>query len=330
MEKKSNFDMNHFAEMMLQYFTSSYLHTGDVLDIYTRLRDKTNSDIEKYSSMEDYKEKRLALEKCRKILERCRDFFKDPSLKKEVDSQIQLLRTQLGTEPHSSLIAKTLLRTLSEEFWGEDKRKYDMSDIATKDTIPTTTTSQGKIVKAVKYMSFEDRIKEFEDIYTDKDKPQPPKIDCIDRRGNTISIEYMGTLYYNDGVVPNEYINKYLITRNINGVTSKEEVFSELSIGELKDNPELCDIVITELLSKNNITKSNAEGYIGNITTSENPHLEIGTENEGYGFYRYQIDKKHLLEYNGQVIEAIKAYKEKQLQKHSEAVKDEKSEEPEL
>ena len=98
----------------------------------------------------------------------------------------------------------------------------------------------------------------------------------------------------------------------------------------MPDNKELRYAVFTELLSKNNIENSYTDGYIGEISNSrvtETP-LKVGEEITTPGHYKYQITPNYALEYNGERIEAVRAYKQQEAAKSNPIV--DKDLEPEL
>lgn len=320
--RAKDFDKNLSAVMILQKFLTDYSDGKDITETYEYFINKLSTDEKrKPENLRVYQERR-------KIIEHCRDLFKDISIKKCVDAEIATFRAEInsteGKKPTDSQTAKRLLQVFSEKFWGIDKRTYDMSRLATKRMLSTVKNADGNVSKVVAYVSFEDlqkkRPKENNDKQTsdDEKKKEPPQITLHDKHGNSICIQFMGCLAYKT-LSSNEYIYKHHITKNINGVETSDDVFSNIDIFALQYNKELRDVVVSELLSTNNIERSNADGYIGEISEQKSPSLEPGDEKIDYQFYTYQITPKYALVYDGERIEAIRAYKQQEAMKSEQA-----------
>lgn len=316
------FDKNLSAVMILQKFLTDYSDGKDITETFEYFISKLSDDEKhKPENLEDNKKRR-------KIIEHCRDLFKDVSLKKMVDAEIAAFCAEInsieGNVPNDSRIAKRLIQVFSEEFWGLDKRTYDMSQLATKRMLSTVKNDDGNVSKVVAYASFEDlqkkRHKENEDKQTsdDEKKKEPPKITLHDKHGNPICIQFMGCLAYKT-LSSNEYIYKHHITKIIDDVETSYDVFSTIDIFALQYNKELRNVVVSELLSTNNLERSNADGYIGEISEQETPYLEPGDEKIDCQFYTYKISPKYALVYDGERIEAIRAYKQQEAMKNEQA-----------
>lgn len=321
MEKKSNFDRESVADMMLRAFVTAYTHNQSISNVYNQFLDSINND----KKPENRKNNELR----RKILEKCRDLFKNTS-KKDDDKEnkkltlaeaIALSRSQTlaktGVQPTDSEITKMLLNYFSDEIWGDDKRRYNMSALATKGMLTNISGTDKKVI--------------FKEYTPPKDKPEerPPHITLSNKYGDSIDIEYMGCLHYKTRS-SNEFLYKHRIYRNVDNDPKVYEVFSNIDINELPDNSELRYVVFTELLSKNNIENSYADGYIGetSITKGTETPLKVGEEKVTSGHYKYQITQNYALEYDGERIEAIRAYKQQEANKNNPVV--DKDAEPEL
>ena len=323
MENKSNFDRESVADMILRAFVTAYTHNKSISNVYNQILDSINNDKKP--------ENRKSNEQRRKILEKCRDLFKDhpkkddsekdDSKKLTLDEAINLYRTQIftrtGIKPTDSEIAKMLLSTFSDKIWGDDKRRYNMSSLATKGMLANINGTDKKVI--------------FKPYMPPKNKPEehPPHITLSNKYGDSIDIEYMGSLYYRT-LTSNEFLYKHRIYRNVGDDQKVYEIFSNIDINELSENKELRYVVFTELLSKNNIENSYTDGYIGEISNSkvtETP-LKVGEEITTPGHYKYQITQNYALEYNGERIEAIRAYKQQEADKSKPVV--DKDSEPEL
>lgn len=227
-----------------------------------------------------------------KIVKDCRDIF-----------SLSYVRTAITDAKekgmsHSELVSIVTKRLASRVF-GDDKRHYNMS----------TLTSEGMISSVPTF--------EPEDGFS-----IGPKDGLHDLDGNPISIQHIGKLTYNT-LASNEYIYKYRIQRQLNGVYSEpKEVFSNIDLNRVLDEKEYYYAVIGEILSNNNIDLSFADGYIGELYGTEGSPLEIGQEyfdkdpqkDKVYG-YTYRISKNWSMVYDGEKIEAIRAYNQEQAKK---------------
>lgn len=285
------------AEMILQDFVVAYTHGRNITEQYSKFLSKINED-NKPENIESNIQRR-------KIIEKCRDLFKDFSKKKALDEKIAQFRNETmkntGIQPTDSEITKMILQTFSDAIWGDGKRKYNMSQIASKG-----------MVNNVVFVPFNSK---------NNDNTRPPRIRLRNKSGDSIVIEYMGCLHY-DTLSTNEYLYKHRIYRDVDKCKNIYEIFSNLDINQLPEDNELRYVVFTELLSKNNIENSYADGYIGEISTTENSkeQLKTGKERMTSGFYRYQVTSKYALEYNGERIEAIRTYKQQEANKNSDKI----------
>lgn len=306
MDNKSSFNRELSAEMILQDFVNAYTHGRSITDVYEKFINKINDDT-KSENRENNSQRR-------KILEKCRDLFKDLSKKKEVEQRISFFREEAikntGTQPTDSEITRMLLQSFSDSIWGDDKRKYNMSSLATTGSVTT-----------VKFYPYKNTDKKEDEVdsepynSTEKDE-KPPHIIISNKYGDSIYIEYLGYLHY-ETLSSDEYIYKHRICRKVDDNENTYEIYSNIDINELAENKELRYVVFTELLSKNNIENSYSDGYIGEISnTSKSPkQLQVGEESETDGFYRYQVTSNYALEYDGEKIEAIRAYKQQEANK---------------
>ena len=301
MENKPNFKKDFHARIILQKFLIEYMRGGSISDVYNYLT----------AHQKDNKEKIKIIKNCKKLFEDApqKDDSKKDKTPKAVDIELATFQAEIkdkvGRNPTAAEITNWLLECFSEEIYGIDKRTYDMSKIATKDMLCKIRTKQGSIFKVVTYVSFEEQQKKHKDGHNRK----PPEIALKDRYGNPIRIRFMGCLAYRTPSC-NQYIYKHHITMTIDGVEQEFEKYSNIDIFAMNYNQDLCNLVVSELLSKKNITKSNADDYIGE--TSEQSSLEPGTEKIMPGFYIYQVSPDRAIIYNGERIEAIRAYKEQE------------------
>ena len=316
MENKSNLNKELFVTIALQKFIIDYRRSNTVDGAYQNLLALNKNNPEK-----------------RKILENCKNLFESDSTQKEVDLEIATIYSEAnatkGRNPTDSEIAKWLIKCFPEEIFAVNKRTYDMSQIETKGMLSTKKTPQGNVLKIVGYVSFEERQKKHNQGNV---KKAPPKKVLKDRHGNTIEIELMGWLAYRTPS-SDEYLYKHSITKTVNGVRQEPfETYSNIDIVAMDYSKEYCTLVVSELLSEKNLTRSNASNYIGEIF--EESSLEPGEEKFDLGLYTYQMSPNYSLVYNGERIEAIKAYTQQLAKKRAiEQAKDTKSQsgdEPDL
>ena len=267
----------------------------------------------------------------RKILENCKALFETDSTQKEVDIEIATISSEInatkGRNPTDSEVAKWLIKCFSEEIFAVNKRTYDMSQIATTGMLSTLKTPQGRVLKVAGYVSFEERQKKH-----NQNKKESPKKVLKDIHGDTIEIQLMGWLAYRTPS-SNEYLYKHRITKTTNGVEQEPfETYSNIDIFAMNYSKEYCDLVVSELLSEKNIKRSNADGYIGEI--SEQSSLTPGNEKFDLGLYTYQMSPKYALVFNGERIEAIRAYNQlesmKKVAKQKKETQIESGDEPDL
>lgn len=297
MENKLNFNKELFTTIALQNFLTDYARSGSVQNSYNKLLNLNRNNDEK-----------------RKILENCRALFENASTKKEVDLEIATIRTEINTtkgrNPIVSEIAKWLINCFSEEIFAVNKRTYDMSQIASSGTLRTFRTPQGITLKDVGYATFE----QMQQLKYKKDgiKIKRPEAFLEDIQGNPIHIKLIGCLVY--GLPTHKRsLRKYSITKTINEIEQKYEKFLDVDINALNHDINLRRIVASELLSPNNLERSNADDYIGEIFSES--LLKPGSEKFQDSFYTYQITQKHALVYDGERIEAIRAYKQQESMK---------------
>lgn len=260
----------------------------------------------------------------RKILEKCSALFRSQKFriliqrekeKKGIIDPQNVTRENRDANLHKiTKLANDLTNKLSEVILGDLKRKYDMSSIASKDMITPIKMSNGTIKKDVSYKP--------EDLMA---------IDLVDALGTKISIHHIGRLGYTCKPSSNEYIYKFHVIKQANDSNPiSYEVFSNIDLNRCLEDSSYANIVSNTLLSNNNIELSKADGYIGELstTTDSDEQLKVGeekiieevtkvSENEKLKRYkyRYQITKNDALEYMGDKIEAIRAYKQQEQEK---------------
>ena len=185
------------------------------------------------------------------------------------------------------------------------KRKFDMKDLYRTDLI--ASVGKNSSTKNVR-MSFKNNGQEH--IY-------------IDNNGRSYKLTDIGSIVYEEwGGIKSDLTIYQLEKKLLNGETSKDLICTRIIISEM-ENPKYKKAVLEELLSEDNIHKSNAGIYVGQIlkrkqsNNKDLPHTEHQTTNE----YTYRIDDEYVLEYDATelsaVVEAIKQIVNKDREKNT-------------
>jgi len=182
----------------------------------------------------------------KEILANCRDLFKNSTTRKKIDEMIDNFRQQNEQEPTDSQLANIIILKFGEQITGVDKRKYDMSDMYAPE-----------MVSNIRYSSV------FKESFS-----------LTDPDGNLITIREMGILFFNSGL--DDSITKYRIS------TPKGtfEVFSNINYSRLLPGSPYYEAFFDELLSENNIKRSNTCNYIGELVNTQgvSPQCQVGHE----------------------------------------------------
>jgi len=237
-----------------------------------------------------------------KILKDCKDIFSLSYVREAIaDSRDKGLS-------YTELVSIVTIRFASLIF-ADDKRHYNMSALTSEKMISSTPTfDEYKTGFAI-----------------------GPEDGLYDLEGNPMYIQCIGKLTYNTRA-SDEYIYKYSVHKEINGVaTESQKVFSNIDLNRLLEEKDYYYAVVGEILSSNNIELSFADGYIGEHSGTEGSPLKIGEEyfdkdphkDKVYG-YTYRISRGSSIVYDGEKIEAIRAYNRDQAKKH--AIKQEEPE----
>lgn len=177
---------------------------------------------------------------------------------------------------------KKIAQDFGEEMLGIQKRKYDMSDKFIPGLITTKELLDGRNFKLVKV----------EQLKAD-DTDGIPYVG--EEMWSGFVIEQIGYLIYHDGENFIDDIKQYSVTIPTGYHTEIERtVFTKKIDYDLLGNDEnYAEAIYTELLTPNNIDKTNAGGYIGEVVVSNKMLAGEEKEDDG-GFYTYQIsDKKN-------------------------------------
>ena len=192
------------------------------------------------------------------------------------------------------LTKKSLETNFLADIMSVPKRKFDMKDLYRTDLI--ASVGKNSSTKNVR-ISFKNNGQEH--IYTDNN-------------GRSYKLTDIGSIVYEEwGGIKSDLTIYQLEKKLLNGETSKDLICTRIIISEM-ENPKYKKAVLEELLSEDNIHKSNAGIYVGQIlkrkqsNNKDLPHTEHQTTNE----YTYRIDDEYVLEYDATelsaVVEAIK------------------------
>lgn len=212
-----------------------------------------------------------------KILEGCFDRFNNSDFKKILED------IKLSKKPKEEVLFKAVAKALAEDVLGDKKRKYDMSDRYCPEQITPGST---RLIPT-----------------------NGLSVTVTDMLGCNISVQKIGALTYGTAAVTPESISKYNVRKTLEDSSVQEyDVFTFIDLNMLKENSDYRDAVLGELLSKNNIELSNTNGYIGEIVSTKNSHiqLKVGEQRENAEkFYRYQVSQKYALVYDPQDLSAV-------------------------
>lgn len=223
----------------------------------------------------------------RRIIERCYDMFRDDEIRKML------------YEGH--ITSKQLLEMSKERVIGDNKRKYDMSHLFNDKIIDVEDE------KKLTYSQHEGTVFSFTNL-----------------EGEKVDIQLIGTLKYNSTAL-DECVNKYHVTKTgKDGETENFEGFAEFVLAQMQDDDEYRQVVLNEVLGKNNVELSNAGGYIGGIGKMNS--MEIGQEKEDcYGYY-YKVSPNYALHYSNDIATMVMGYAKQQANKQVKSKKSEISE----
>lgn len=185
-----------------------------------------------------------------------------------------------------------------EEILGDNKRKYDMTSLVHKWMI-TPEYSYTKNKKPFNFV-YDIVLQQNNDETTKeviKDSLASKELKENEQLIKRVGISEMGKLIYTLASGEKKFLKNYIIRMNENGKTKDYFVFSDISPIMMHD-AEYRRMVIEELLSENNITLSNLNGYIGEIKPQINKKEELESNNT----------KKHINSDKGKESEELYSY----------------------
>lgn len=198
--------------------------------------------------------------------------------------------------------SKKIALDFADEMLGIPKRKYDMSDMFNPGLIASKKLSNGvnKKLVDVKKLNENDR----------------RRIPYVTEYGDYI-IEETGELVYIDGINLIDGIKQYSITmpNGVNGKIERKIFTNKIDFDALETEKEYSEAFFTELLSANNMDKSNSGGYIGELVKSNGLKPGVEKIDEG-GFYTYGINK-YAISYDAMAVTAAKIVEEREKKKEN-------------
>lgn len=199
--------------------------------------------------------------------------------------------------------SKKIARDFADEMLGIPKRKYDMSDMFNAGLIASKKLFNGVNKKLV----------DVKPLSNDDERGIP----YVTKYQDYI-IEEVGELVYIDGINLVDNLKQYrIIMPDGHGKKTEKEFFTnEIKFELLEYDEEYSDAFFTELLSSNNMDKSNAGGYIGELVPRNG--IEPAEERiDNCGFYTYGINKKWALAYDTMAVTAAKIIEEREKKKEN-------------
>lgn len=176
-----------------------------------------------------------------------------------------------------------------ESILGDNKRKYDMSSLIDEDLV---LSQNGKRLYR----------------YNKLDK-YPEPMQYVDSLGRKIQIQRLGILNFVEPNGVEDYVENYNVLIKQDGQVCSYDVFSNINIYDMSTNKEYQMAVLDELLSKNNITLSNSNGYIGKIEQNNSPDKDKAEKEKKTKYdYTYTINDDYQLAYDATAASAVAIY----------------------
>ena len=275
MNEKNREDINNLFNMMSNYYMGQF-----------KRKEFYNND----SAKRIYE---LVIEHIKKQEKTSADYEKCQELREVADNFYNLIRNPKLREEviRKDMKISEFMELYREEVLGDDKRKYDMSDLFNETFIKSKNSVKGDNSRYLKYTPFHGETYEY-----------------TDEKGNEYYIVEVGRLYMQQWNGLQNYIDKYSITRKENEEqVTVDEIYSNISIRDM-DDEKYRNAVIRELLSRRNIDLSQTKGYVGEIVETpinlkkEKPGKEI---NVGNSSYLYKINDKYSLLYDAAKLSAV-------------------------
>ena len=312
-ERKPKTVKSVFNVMLLMYVEQmkreTFYSDGTCMKIYEFVKKSISKEIEENPSKES---------EYNKILEMAKRFY-DIALDSDVREKV--IEAVMNMED--------FMKAYGNDILGEDKRSFDRSHnyikglISLEDKTIVSTEREDSVFKAIKSINMDRGIPytEIESIFERarqdmqnrklEEQARKPKKEVIvkkaldlkekdeevfvfDYNGGKIVVQEVGKLEYAVGNESGNIVRRYRVRKEMEGKEPSEEyVFSNIDLYEMEESMEYCEAVLGELLSDNNIGKSNAGGYIGELRDNlgELRRMKIGDEIDD-GDYIYKTPHK--------------------------------------
>lgn len=188
----------------------------------------------------------------------------------------------------------------ADEMLGIPKRKYDMSDMFNPGLIASKKLSNGLNKKLVDVK-----------ILKEDDRRRIPYV----TESEDYIIEEIGELVYIDGINLVDNLKQYsIIMPDGCGRKTERKIFTnEIDFNALETEKDYSEAFFNELLSFNNMDKSNAGGYIGELVHS-NGLKPTEEKIDNGGFYTYGVNK-YAISYDAMAVTAAKIIEEREKKK---------------
>lgn len=271
------FDRIAFLEKLVGQFMTK--QDKDVMDrVYNQMLTALEKQITPYNQMDVTEKKRILKEWYRNV-------------------KIEEFRAGLKGQNN-----RKIALDFADEMLDIPKRKYDMSDMFNPGLIASKKLSNGvnKKLVDVKKLNENDR----------------RRIPYVTEYGDYV-IEEIGELIYIDGINLVDGVKQYNITmpNEEMGKIERQIFTNKIDFDALETENDYSEAFFSELLSLNNLDKSNAGGYIGEIVTSN--EIKPGEEKiSSNGFYTYGINK-YAISYDAMTVTAAKIVEEREKKKEN-------------
>lgn len=253
---------------------------------FTRMKninfEKLDSMKEPFKKMLDNESKRHQGEEQKyaelmKIVDSFFEYIKDPKVLNRIASK------ELSRRDLEEMVLKDVLNM--------DKRKYDMRDLYRRDLIS---------------VSREDPSKRNVNILT-RPPHKCPKHEYTNSEGKMVLINDLGSVQYEEWGGVKASLPVYLIRKEQDDGSFSSKIVTSLIIISDMDDPEYRSAVLEELLSDENINKSNVGSYIGRIEKrrKQDPKDLPHTERQDLDEYTYRIDDNYVLKYDATELTAV-------------------------
>ena len=188
--------------------------------------------------------------------------------------------------------SKQFLEKYRKAIMGNERTKYDMSDLY---------TSKAIAFKPNTYLPNESLTLHLNNPFTKT---------FVTRDGRMVFITPVGTLDYQSGIkVCYEYLTLFKVSQErekMSGKFDTDFIYSKFNLHELDNNDELKYAILEGLLDKDNIDKSNCGGYVGEVCKQSmiGENDTIHSEQISKTGYTYRLSDNYVLVYDDTEVSA--------------------------